>query len=193
MDHPESDTSVPARYARAYAWHKQAFSERALAEVDALLVDTPGDPFFLELRGQIFLESGQPEAALADLRAALANSRNNPLIASMFGHALIATENADHLVEARRVLRTAVQRDNRNPFAWRRLGYIYSQEGDIARAYLATAEYATLAGSPQEALVNARQAMQGIPTGTPDWVRAQDIALIAESAIEEQGGRRRDR
>ena len=88
-------------------------------------------------------------------------------------------------------MRTAVQRDNRNPFAWRRLGYIYSQEGDLARAYLATAEYATLAGSPQEALVNARQAMQGIPAGTPDWIRAQDIALIAETAIERQGGRRR--
>lgn len=193
ITYPESDTSVPARYARAYAWHKQAFADRALAEVDALLEGAPNDPFFLELRGQIFLESGRPEEALTDLRSALAHSRNNALIASLFGHALIATEDQNHLAEARQVLRTAVQRDNRNPFAWRRLGYIYSQEGDIARAYLATAEYATLAGSPQEALVNARQAMQGIPTGTPDWVRAQDIAMIAETAIEEQGGRRRNR
>ncbi|MGP1283650.1 MAG: M48 family metalloprotease [Parasphingopyxis sp.] len=193
INYPESDTSVPARYARAYAWHKQAFPDRALAEVDSLLAGAPGDPYFLELRGQILLESGRPDEALADLRTALANSRNHPLIASLFGHALIATEDADHLVEARRVLRTAVQRDNRNPFAWRRLGYIYSQEGDIARAYLATAEYATLAGSPEEALVNARQAMQGIPQGTPDWLRAQDIAMIAESVIEERGGRRRNR
>ncbi|QLC20870.1 M48 family metalloprotease [Parasphingopyxis sp. CP4] len=189
--YPETDLTVPARYARAYAWHKLAFVDRALAEVDALLETNPEDPYFRELRGQVLLESGRPEEALDDLRMALANSRNHPLIASLFGHALIATEDEDHLVEARRVLRTAVQRDNRNPFAWRRLGYIYSQEGDLARAYLATAEYATLAGSPQEALVNARQAMQGIPTGTPDWIRAQDIALIAESAIEEQGGRRR--
>ncbi|RED16223.1 putative Zn-dependent protease [Parasphingopyxis lamellibrachiae] len=193
ITYPESDTSVPARYARAYAWHKQAFADRALAEVDALLAGAPDDPFFLELRGQILLESGRPDEALEDLRTALANSRNNALIASLFGHALIATEDPDHLAEARRVLRTAVQRDNRNPFAWRRLGYIYSQEGDIARAYLATAEYATLAGSPQEALVNARQAMQGIPSGSPDWVRAQDIALIAETAIEQQDGRRRNR
>ncbi len=188
---PETDLTVPARYARAYAWHKLAFVDRALAEVDALLETDPTDPYYRELRGQVLLESGRPNEALADLRMALANSRNHPLIASLFGHALIATEDEDHLVEARRVLRTAVQRDNRNPFAWRRLGYIYSQEGDLARAYLATAEYATLAGSPQEALVNARQAMQGIPTGTPDWIRAQDIAMIAETAIEEQGGRRR--
>ncbi|MGP1353573.1 MAG: M48 family metalloprotease [Parasphingopyxis sp.] len=191
INYPESDTSVPARYARAYAYHKQAFPDRALAEVDSLLAGAPDDPYFLELRGQILLESGRPDEALADLRTALANSRNHPLIASLFGHALIATEDEEHLAEARRVLRTAVQRDNRNPFAWRRLGYIYSQEGDIARAYLATAEYATLAGSPQEALINARQAMQGIPQGTPDWLRAQDIALIAENFLEEHGDRRR--
>lgn len=191
--YPENNLTIPARYARAYAWHKQAFMDQALAEVDALLGAEPGDPYFLELRGQILLESGQPDAALNDLRLALTNSRNHPLIASLLGHALIATEDEDHFVEARRVLRTAVQRDNRNPFAWRRLGYVYSQEGDIARAYLATAEYATLAGSPQEALVNARQAMQGIPAETPDWIRAQDIALIAQSAIEERGRRRRNR
>ena len=30
--YPESMTGVPARYARAYAWHRQAFPEKALAE-----------------------------------------------------------------------------------------------------------------------------------------------------------------
>ncbi|MDO9486866.1 MAG: M48 family metalloprotease, partial [Sphingomonadaceae bacterium] len=34
--YPESDTSEPARYARAYAWHKSAFPDRAAAEADAL-------------------------------------------------------------------------------------------------------------------------------------------------------------
>jgi predicted Zn-dependent protease len=183
--YPESDSSVPARYARAYAWHKEAYPDRAMEEIDALLADAPDDPYFLELKGQILLESGHPEEALPALREATQNSRSNPLIASLFGHALIATEDPANLPEARRVLRTAVQRDNRNPFAWRRLGYIYSQEGDIARAYLATAEYASLTGDPREALVNAEQAMLGIPTGTPDWLRAQDIVMSTRGEVEE--------
>lgn len=189
VTYPESDLSIPARYARAYAWHRDGYPDRALAEANALVNADADDPYFRELRGQILLESGRPDDALPDLRMALQQSRNNPLIASLFGHALIATEESDNLAEARQVLRVAVQRDNRNPFAWRRLGYIYSAEGDEARAYLATAEYANLAGQHQLALVNARQAMQNIPSGSADWLRAQDIVLVSETQIRRAGGR----
>jgi predicted Zn-dependent protease len=191
--YPESDHSVPARYARAYAWHKNAFPDRALAEVDSLLAGAPNDPYFLELRGQILLESGRPAEALEPLRRATSLSRNHPLIASLFGHALIATEDSSHSEEARRVLRTAVQRDNRNPFAWYQLGIIYAQDGDNARAQLATAERYNLEGRAQLALMNAQQAMQNIPTGSADWIRAQDIVLVSQAAIERDGGNRRRR
>jgi predicted Zn-dependent protease len=59
-EYPETDTSVPARYARAYAFHKQAMMDKALAETDALLKTDPTDPYFLELEGQVLLESGRP-------------------------------------------------------------------------------------------------------------------------------------
>jgi len=84
------------------------------------------------------------------------------------------------------VLRVAVQRDNDNPFAWYQLGIVYDREGDQARAALATAERYNLTNQPQLALANAEQAMMGIPVGTPDWLRAQDIALVSRSAVERQ-------
>src|SRR3546814_19206425 len=52
LKYPESDQSLPAHYARAYAWHKSAYPDKALAEVDALLAAAPHDPYFLELKGQ---------------------------------------------------------------------------------------------------------------------------------------------
>ncbi|MBC7985131.1 MAG: M48 family metalloprotease [Sphingomonadaceae bacterium] len=183
QSYPESDTSVPARYARAYAWHKRAFMDRALAEVNSLLQGAPDDPYFLELQGQIYLESGRPDDAIEPLRRATANSRSNPLIASMFGHALIATEDAANYAEAQRVLRTAVQRDNRNPFAWIQLGTVYAHEGDESRVALAMAENFNLQGQAGAALTSARAAMAGIPQGTPDWLRAQDIAMVSEEAM----------
>ncbi|MCA1749842.1 MAG: M48 family metalloprotease [Sphingomonadales bacterium] len=188
--YPESDTSVAARYARAYAWHKRAYPDRALAAADSLLEGAPGDPYFLELRGQILLESGRPEEALPALRQAAAASRNHPLIATLLGHALIATEDDANHEEARQVLRTAVQRDNRNPFAWYQLGIVYAEEGDQPRAQLASAERFNLQGQSRLALSHARQAMLGIPEGSPDWVRAQDIAMVAEAEVERNGGRR---
>jgi predicted Zn-dependent protease len=187
--YPASDRSVPARYARAYALHRSAYPDRALAEADSLIAEAPRDPFFLELKGQILLESGRPDEAIAVLRQAVEVSRTEPLIAALFGHALIATEDASHFEEAERVLRTVVQRDQRNPFAWYQLGVVYDRRGDMGRASLATAERYNLTGEPRLAMVSAQNAMAGIPTNTPDWIRAQDILLVSRAEIERRGRR----
>ena len=193
--YPERDRSVPARYARAYAYHRTAHPERALAEAESLLQEAPSDPYYLELHGQILLESGRPNDALVSLRRAAAGAPDQPLIAALFGHALIATEDPANFEEAERVLRVAVQRDNSNPFAWYQLGIVYDREGDQPRAALATAERYSLTGQPQLALPNAEQAMMGLPVGTPDWLRAQDIAMVSRTAVQRarNGNRDRDR
>src|SRR3569623_1307407 len=90
--YPETDQSIYGHYARAYAWHKAGYPEKADAEANALVKADPNDPYFLEIKGQILLEAGRPKEALAPLRAATEKSRNSPLIATTFGHALIATE-----------------------------------------------------------------------------------------------------
>ncbi|QJB68650.1 M48 family metalloprotease [Parasphingorhabdus halotolerans] len=189
--YPESDQSVPGRYARAYAWHKSAYPDRALYEVNNLLKDAPNDPYFLELQGQILLESGKPDEALASLRKAVRLTNNQPLIASLFGHALIATEDKTHFEEATQVLKSAVAKDNQNPFAWYQLGVVYSQQGDTARAQLATAESSLLQRNYGSAIRSSQIAMAGIAENTPDWIRAQDISLIAKSEFERDNKRRR--
>jgi predicted Zn-dependent protease len=189
LRYPPGDNSIPAHYARAYAYHRGAHPEEANAEADALLRARPHDPYFLELKGQILLEGGHPQEALADLREAVSTVPNEPLIAALLGHALISTEDPANFEEAKRVLRLAVARDNDNPFAWYQLGIVYDREGDQARAALATAERYNLEGNPTLALPNAEQAMMGIPVGTPDWLRAQDIAMVARSAVQRQRNR----
>ncbi len=189
--YPESDHSVPARYARAYAWHKSSYPQKALAETEALLAAQPDDPYFLELEGQVLLESGRPAEAIAPLRKATQFSGSQPLIASMFGHALIATEDAKNYDEAVQVLRTAVSRDRENPFAWYQLGLVYAREGDDSRAALASAERFDLTQQWPLALRYAEVAMAGIDPNAPDWLRAQDIAYVARAEIEKTGKKRR--
>jgi predicted Zn-dependent protease len=190
VDYPVSNKTIPARYARAYAWHKTAYPDKALEEVDGLLAMIPNDPYFLELKGQILLESGRPVEALPVLRKAVELTNAQPLIAALFGHALIATEDKANFAEAERVLKAAVNKDNDNPFAWYQLGVVYEQRGDRPRAALATAERYQLEGRPRLALVSAEEAMRGIPTGTPDWIRAQDISLVARDDAEREKKRR---
>ena len=188
--YPETLQTVPARYARAYAFHKEAFIDKALAECDALLADAPDDPFFLELKGQILLESGRPGDALAPLRRASEITQFAPLIATLFGHALIATEDPANLPEAERVLKAALSRDRDNPFGWYVLSVIYGQKGDIPRARLASAEQQVLQLNFGAALVSAEAAEAALPKGSADWLRAQDIAMQSRAVIEQSGKRR---
>ena len=190
--YPETNQSVPAHYARAYAYHLGAYPDKANAEADALLATAPDDPFFLELKGQILLESGRPKEAIAPLRKAVANAPNMPMIAVMLGHALIASEDSKNFAEAKQVLKNAVNRDNDNPFAWYQLGVVYDREGDQPRAALASAESNNLQGKNKLALASARMAMAGLPQGTPDYIRAQDIAMVSENALEKDN-KKRDR
>jgi predicted Zn-dependent protease len=191
IDYPETNPSVPARYARAYAWHRSAYPEKALAETDALLALAPRDPYFLELKGQILLESGRPKEALPILREAVNRTNNQPLIAALFGHALIATEDETNFAEAAKVLRAAVAKDNENPFAWYQLGVVFDRQGDTARAAMASAERFHLQGQAKLALANAEFAVKGLPQGSSDWIRAQDLALVSRVTVDEDKRKRR--
>ena len=188
--YPSYMTSVSARYARAYAFHKDAHLDKAMAEADTLLSQSPADPYFLELKGQILLESGKPAEALGPLRRATELSGNQPLIATSFGHALIASEDPKNFVEAERVLKVAVARDRENPFAWYQLGVVYAANGDLPRARLASAEQQVMELRMPEALASAEAAEAALPKGSADWLRAQDIAMQARAAIEHQRKRR---
>jgi predicted Zn-dependent protease len=63
----------------------------------------------------------------------------------------------------------------------------YARLGDEPRAQLATAERYALLGNTRLAVASAEAAMTRIPRGTPDYIRAEDIALAARA----QAGQRR--
>jgi predicted Zn-dependent protease len=164
-------------------WHKTAYPGKGAGRGGQSARPQAGDPYFLELKGQVLLESGRPTEALESLREAVRRAPDQPLISALLGHALIATEKPGYFDEAKQVLRSAIGRDNSNPFAWYQLGIVYDREGDQGRAALATAERYNLENQPTLALANAEQALRSIPTGTSDWLRAQDIAMVSRTAV----------
>jgi len=189
--YPASDQTIPAHYARAYAWHKSAYPQKALDEVQALVAADAHDPYFLELKGQVLLESGRPDDAIPPLREAVRLTNSQPLIATLLGHALIATEKQSYFPEAEQVLRAAVAKDRENPFAWYQLGVVYERRGDMARAALATAERYSIQGKHGLAVRSAKAAMQGIEKDSTDYLRAQDIAMASEAMMENDGKKKK--
>jgi predicted Zn-dependent protease len=63
----------------------------------------------------------------------------------------------------------------------------------VARASLATAERSNLEGNPKLALVSAQTAMKGIPPGSPDYLRAQDIAMVSKAELAKKDKRYQDK
>src|ERR1700759_1643143 len=173
--YPLSNTSLPARYARAITTYLHGDLRSAIAQIDGLIQVQPGNPYFYELRGQALLEGGRPTEAIAPLHKAIALSGNAPLIEMLLGQALVATDNKAHTDEAITILRAAVTREAEAPLGFSQLAMAYGKKGDYAEADLASAQAAYLRGDNKTARQLAARAKTRFAIGTPGWVKADDI------------------
>ena len=173
--YPQTNDSLPARYARAISTYLHGDLRSALAQIDALIQVQPNNPYFCEVRGQALLESGKPAEAIPALRKAVALSNNAPLIEMLLGQALVGTDNKAYTDEAVRILRAAVAREPEAALGYTQLAMAYGRKGDYAEADLASAQAAYLRGDNKTARELATRAKTRFAVGTPGWVKADDI------------------
>ena len=187
MDPPEStfrqypnNDSKPALYARAIAFHRQAQINEAIELIDVLIALEPDNPYFHELKGQIYYESGRPAKGLAPYQRALALKPNEPLL--MIGLAMCqvetGTNGGDINHQAIENLRAALRLDPENHSAYRQLFKAYGQIDQVAYAQWALAEYHALLRSPA-AVKHAKRAMRGLPKTSAEFLRARDIVATS--------------
>jgi predicted Zn-dependent protease len=180
--YPASDTSLPARYARAIASYLHGDPRSALSQIDGLIQAQPSNPYFYELRGQALLEGGRPAEAIAPLRKAVEMTRGAPLIEMLLGQALVASDNKTTTDEAIRILRSALGREPEAPIGYVQLAIAYGRQGNYAEADLASAQAAFLRGDNKTARELAARAKTRFPIGSPGWVKADDIVAAKSPA-----------
>jgi predicted Zn-dependent protease len=180
--YPSTDTGLPARYARAIAAYRFGGLSGALTQIDSLIQTQPNNPYFHELKGQALLEGAQPAAAIAPLRRAAALAPNAALIRIMLGQALVATGENKYSDEAISLLRVAMQREPDAPVVYSQLAMAYGRKGDLAEADLASAQAALARGDAKTARELAARAKTRFPTGSPGWVRSDDIVSLKQQA-----------
>jgi predicted Zn-dependent protease len=178
--YPASDTSLPARYARAIAAHRFAGLGNAVAQIDALIQAQPNNPYFHELKGQALLEGARPAESIAPLRRAAALAPNAALIRIMLGQALVATGDNRYADEAISLLRVAMQREPDAPEVYSQLAMAYGRKGNYAEADLASAQAALARGDMKTARELAARAKTRFPTGSPGWVKSDDIVGLKQ-------------
>lgn len=163
----------------AVAWHRQSNLSKALRAIDGALAIRPGDAYFLDLKGQILLESRQFGAAVQVYQAAAARAPREPLILGGLGRAHLAAGNPKGALQA---LEQARARDFRDARILRDLAVAYAQTGQLAMASVVTAERYALMGRMEDAELHAKRALGALPRGSSAWQRADDVLIAAKRA-----------
>ena len=176
--YPATDTSLPARYARAIAAYRFGEMRGAIAQIDGLIQSMPNNPYFYELKGQALLEGAHPAEAIAPLRRAVELAPNPSLIEILLAQALVATNDAKLADQAIPLLRTALLKEPEATDAYTTLAMAYGRKNDLADADLASAQAAFARGDNKTARELAARAKQRFPIGSPGWVRADDIVAF---------------
>jgi predicted Zn-dependent protease len=174
--YPLSNTSLPARYARAISTYQHGELGDAIAQIDSLIRSEPNNPYFYELKGQALLEGGRAMDAIAPLRHAAALAPTPALIQVLLAEALIATQQPALADEAIKDLQTALTNDKDIADGYDYLAMAYGRKGDIPHADLASAQAAFTRGDWATAKQLALRAKTRFPVGAPGWVKADDIS-----------------
>ncbi len=184
--YPKSDTSLAGVYARAIATYRQDGVQVAMPMLDQLIAAQPNWPYFHELKGQFLFESGRSAEAVGPLQKAIELAPHEPLIQIMLAQAMLGTNDDRYVDEVIRNLRTALARERASAMGYRQLASAYARKAErasapgarqnfMAQASLASAEAYFYEGRLSLAKQQAKRAKEGLPTGTPNWIRADDI------------------
>jgi predicted Zn-dependent protease len=174
--YPMTDTSLPARYARAIATYRHSNMTSALVQIDGLIQSQPNNPYFHELKGQVLLEGGKPALAVGPLRRAVQLAPDPALIEIMLAQAINASpDGPKRAEEVIRLLRSAMTQEQDTPAIYSQLAIAYARKGDLAQADLASAKAAYYRGDRKNAEMLASRAKTRFPVGSPAWIQADDI------------------
>lgn len=184
--YPLSDDSQPARYAQAVAQYRSGSLSDAIETIDSLIAEEPENPYFHELKGQMYYESGDAQAAVGPYRRAAELKPDNALIQVGLAQTLIESDDQSDLEEAERLLKDALRKEPENGAGWYALSRAYQAQGETDLAQLAVAEQSYAGGDFARAAMFAHRAKEGLQAGTVEWRRASDILATSEPQVREQ-------
>ncbi len=177
--YPSTDTSMASRYARSVALYRRGDIQHALPLIDSLIEELPQNPYFWELKAQALLESGQAAQGLPPIKKARALLPDNGLMQLLHAQLLLGAGGKANADQALKLLIIAKKTEGNSPEIYKYSAEAHAMKGDIARAELATAEFAFSTGDKEVAVEKAKTAQTRFKRGTPEWLRANDILTFA--------------
>jgi predicted Zn-dependent protease len=178
--YPESDRSMPARYARAIAYYRIPRLESAVPAIDGLIRDYPSNPYFRELKGQMLFENGRVRDAVEPYEHAVKLAPKSPLLRISLSQVYLETGDPALNKRAIAYLNDASRSEAHESEVWHFLAVAYGRENQLGLAALSLAEEALAAGKKKDAMQQSTRAKQLLPKGSASYARADDINREAD-------------
>jgi predicted Zn-dependent protease len=184
--YPATNTSMPARYARAIARLRQISTlAQGVADIDSLIKDKPTNAYFYEVKGDFLMKGGKNADAIAPLRKAIELLKTAPQLETMLARAMIQSGDPQMTDDAIVRLKTALRSEDEADKAagsyldtYRMLSQAYGAKNQIAEANLMQAEVEVRIGNYKIAKERAAIALRDLKSGSPAWLRADDIVNL---------------
>jgi predicted Zn-dependent protease len=138
---PASDKTQPAIYARAIAYAIQGKGDQAITHMNNLVEMSPSNPYFRDMLGQIYVDTGKLNQGIQAFEGALTINPELNLTRLYLAEAYLAVEKLDQSYDHFSIVR---QNLPKWPSVWRGLGIVYGKKGFMGESHLALAEEALL-------------------------------------------------
>ncbi len=184
--YPLSDTSIAARYARAIAEFQRSHLAQALSGINALIKQSPNDPFFYDTKGQILFENGKVAEAAASYAKAMSLKPDSALITTEYAKSLIATNKPEELGHAIALLEHSREMDDSYDTTWRQLAIAYGKQGKLGLSYEALAEEAALSGDYETVIQHAARARSNAGQDSALLLQLDDLERDAKAQLEKK-------
>ena len=156
--YPLNDTSVEAQYAHAIAFFKKLEFKKALNILDNLIDKEPLNPYFHEMKGQIYLETAKIKDAKREYQKAAKLMPNSALLQSSLAQAILEDNPSKPEIQHAIQLLTKSNLNRPMGFNWLLLSRAYGMNEDNANANYAAAEYSFYIGANDIAKQQATEA-----------------------------------
>ncbi len=139
--YPITKNDEASLYAQSIAFFKKLDQENAMLRLNTLISQHPNNPYYKELKAQIYMETGQPEKAKEAYLEALETKPNSNLFKISYAQAALETSPTPQELKKITVFLNQASIETNIPLVWMLLSRAYGLQNKNDYAQYCAAEY----------------------------------------------------
>ena len=165
-------------YATAIADYRQNNFPKAFEKINILIEREPQNPYFQELKGQLYFETGKLDQSSTYYQKAYELKPDSALIQLSYAQVLLEQGGREKAAQAENLLNKVVQKEFDSSFGWQLLSKAYHRQGKTDKAEYAMIEYLRAINQLPQAQKRAKKLLDSVPKGSVIHQRLKDILEV---------------